>query len=511
MTATTPSTHDKGQDQDRQGASFKSVVLLSIPHIIATLAISTGAGFESFFAFRGLALLFGWNPDHAWMVWPLVELFLLVGALEDTLRQMDGASKRQTRAPRFVSYGALVVTLAANVGYRVLTLILPVADGKLVPGATLDFRWWQVIMIGLFASIIPISQLGALHFLAGRLKRLAEYRARDRDQSADSTQSGRGIGTLLRQAAEARLAAIVTPPTTEPGATIGGPADRRTENADDRAADRRSDGDTDRDGDGSDRRSADRTDRRSERENDRDGDADRRSDRSIDRDAGRGDRRSADRSDRRPPDSNPRSADRRSGSAGGDRSPDRSSDREETSGDQSPQLREQSYREYADAIDAGNGFEPTAGTIAAKIGLSESRARNVRAEWRRRYAAEHLSGDRTPAGSLPPAIARVLDNARVEVPDPASDKPADAANDRPTVTPLPDRTAADAPPDRPQGEPVAGRAETPVAQPTAVETEQVAVDEQPVPFPRPRPRPLQVVPTTSSGDGEDREPAAASA
>ncbi|MCX5070861.1 hypothetical protein OOJ91_33995 [Micromonospora lupini] len=475
MTATTPAT-----PAAPTGASFKAVVWLSIPQILATLAISTGAGFESFFAFRGLAILFGWNPEHAWIVWPLVELFLLVGSLEDALRQMDGATKKQRRIARFVSYGALIVTLGANVGYRVLTLILPVHEGRLVPGETLEFHVWQVVMIGVFASIIPIAQLLSLHFLAGRLKRLAEYRNRSRSAIGSEPEEKRPrLGSLARriveQKLEQKLGAIAEPPASggqpvPPNAPNATPDDDRTDPPSGDSSDRRSDPETDR-GDGP-------TDRRSEPETDRgDSRTDRRTDR---RSGGRTDRRSRWGGDGR-------SA---NGTDGG------SSDRDEASGDRSSQLREKAYREYAAAIDRGNGFEPTAGTIAAKIKLSEPRVRNIRADWRKRYAAEHLSGDRRPIGDLPPAIAKVLDGARVHGEASGQDDPGAVIDDRPDEDGSSDR------------------AESPAVD--AADDAVIDDESEPRSVPAPRP-PLRVVPPAGAGDDDldvalvDREPATATA
>ncbi|WP_328384295.1 hypothetical protein OHQ88_34170 (plasmid) [Micromonospora zamorensis] len=494
MTATTPPT--TATPAAPTGASFKAVVWLSIPQITATLAISTGAGYESFFAFRGLAILFGWNPDHAWIVWPLVELFLLVGALEDTLRQMDGATKKQTRAPRFVSYGALLVTLGANVGYRVLTLILPVHEGRLVPGETLVFHVWQVVMIGIFASIIPIAQLLSLHFLAGRLKRLAEYRNRSRSAiGPEVEETGPRLGSLARrlvaQRLEQRLEAIADRPAS--GDQPAPPSDTKATTGTDR---------TESTGD-------DRTDRRPDENTDRaDTDTDRGSDRDTDRDDSRTDRRSDDRTegrtDRRSHDADRGRTDRRSRSGGGGRSSSDASggsnDRDDRSGDRSSQLREKAYREYATAIDKGNGFEPTAGTIATKIELSEPRARNIRADWRKRYAAEHLSGDRRPIGDLPPAIARVLNDARVDAAASGLGEPVAAAGDRTT------------------GDGSSDQARLPEDPPAATDDDVDAVDEQPAerPIPAPRP-PLRVVPPAGAADDDvdvaldEREPAAVTA
>ncbi|MBM0201774.1 hypothetical protein JNW90_00720 [Micromonospora sp. STR1s_5] len=489
MTATTPPT--TATTAAPTGASFKAVVWLSIPQILATLAISTGAGFESFFAFRGLAILFGWNPGHAWIVWPLVELFLLVGSLEDALRQMDGATKKQRRIARLVSYGALIVTLGANVGYRVLTLILPVHEGRLVPGETLAFHVWQVVMIGVFASIIPIAQLLSLHFLSGRLKRLAEYRSSRSAIGPEAEEKGPRLSSLARRLVAQRLEAIVDRPAS--GDQSAPPRDTETTPGTDRTP---SEGN-------------DRTDRRSEENTDRaDADTDRRSDPETDRDDSRTDRRSDDRTDRRADrrshDADRGRTDRRSRSGGGGRSSSDASggpsDRDDTSGDRSSQLREEAYREYATAIDQGNGFEPTAGTIATKIELSEPRARNIRADWRKRYAAEHLSGDRRPIGTLPPAIAKVLSDARVDSAANADGGPVAAAGDR---------TTGDGPSDR-----------TPLPEdpPVATDADVDAGDEQPAerPIPAPRP-PLRMVPPPDAVDDDldvaldEREPAAASA
>jgi hypothetical protein len=191
--------------------------------ILGAGVISTGAAYESFRAFRGLAIFFGWPESHAWVPMPLVEVFLLIGSAELALRTIEGG---KTWGPRVIAYGALVVTLAVNVLYAVLTLILPMDDaGQLMLGALMQgVRWWQPVAIGAFAAIVPTAQLIALHLLTGRLQRLAAARRNRPAVQLVDDEPVPSISRLLRRAAVQRITAGLAqpeqPPTAAPPAPV---------------------------------------------------------------------------------------------------------------------------------------------------------------------------------------------------------------------------------------------------------------------------------------------------
>lgn len=181
--------------------------VMSIVVLFFALAISIGAAYESFFAFERMAIFFGWPKSHAWIVMPLTEAFLVLGSFELAIRIMEGG---KLMGPRLMAYGALVITLAVNVGYHVLTLLLPVDDlGRLVQGVTVlnQVHWWQPAALAVFAAIVPTAQLLALHVFSGRLRRLAQARRVVRTED-----TGPGVFSLLHRAAVNRIATIVPAP-----------------------------------------------------------------------------------------------------------------------------------------------------------------------------------------------------------------------------------------------------------------------------------------------------------
>jgi hypothetical protein len=181
--------------------------VMSIVVLAFALAISVGAAYESFFAFERLATFFGWPAQHAWIIMPLTEAFLVLGSFELAIRIMEGG---KLWAPRLMAYGALVITLAVNVGYHVLTLLLPIDENdRLVKGVTTlnTVHWWQPAALAVFAAIVPTAQLLALHVFSGRLRRLAEARRVVRTED-----TGPGVFSLLHRAAVNRIATIVPAP-----------------------------------------------------------------------------------------------------------------------------------------------------------------------------------------------------------------------------------------------------------------------------------------------------------
>lgn len=181
--------------------------VMSIVVLGFALAISIGAAYESFFAFERLAIFFGWPSAHAWIVMPLTEAFLVLGSFELAIRTMEGG---KLWGPRSMAYGALIITLAVNVGYHVLTLLLPVDENdRLVQGVTTlnQVHWWQPAALAVFAAIVPTAQILALHVFSGRLRRLAEERRVVRTEDA-----GPGLFSLLHRAAVNRVATIVPAP-----------------------------------------------------------------------------------------------------------------------------------------------------------------------------------------------------------------------------------------------------------------------------------------------------------
>lgn len=198
----------------RTGSSAARTVLV-LAVIVVSLAVSVGAAFESFYVFERTAVFFGWPKTHAWVVMPLTELFLILGSAELALRILEGSTKLW--GPRTMAYTALAVTLTVNVGYRVLTLLMPTdVEGRLVrAGALLHVEWWQPAAIAFFAAIIPTAQLLAVHVLTGRLRRMAENRTtrtvRPDEESAPS------ILRLAHRAVANRVAAHVDAPVRTTG------------------------------------------------------------------------------------------------------------------------------------------------------------------------------------------------------------------------------------------------------------------------------------------------------
>lgn len=173
--------------------------------ILGSVAISAGAAWVSFLAIRDLALYFGWDQHTAWVVMPLIELFLLVGSSEAALRILGGIS--HPIAPYVAAYTALVVTLACNIGDHVLRLY----DEQ--PG----IRTWRLVILGLFAAIVPAAQIGALHFLSGRLRRIAEGRQQRAATMADRVP---GYARQISSALGARLLDAVQTPSVRPGPDV---------------------------------------------------------------------------------------------------------------------------------------------------------------------------------------------------------------------------------------------------------------------------------------------------
>jgi hypothetical protein len=136
---------------------------LTTAMLTLTAAISMGAGWLSLLAVRDLAVQAGWPPDTAWVVQPIVELFLVAGSLEIVCRAWEG--RTDLAYPKALIAAALVVVLAANVTDHVLTdhVLRAAQSGR--PGPML-------VLVGSLAALVPAAQLGSLHLMSGRLDSL---------------------------------------------------------------------------------------------------------------------------------------------------------------------------------------------------------------------------------------------------------------------------------------------------------------------------------------------------
>lgn len=158
-------------DQQRRSPWW---VILVVALIVATLGITAAATLLSFLAFQSLAELVGWDPTTAWLVQPVVELFVLAGAAELAMRTWERRSDRSL--PEVLMYTALVVSIAVNVSSHVL--------------ANVDARalWWHTAVIGVLAAFVPLAQVGGVFLLTDRLRALG-----DRRTVVDA--DGSGVGT----------------------------------------------------------------------------------------------------------------------------------------------------------------------------------------------------------------------------------------------------------------------------------------------------------------------------
>jgi len=137
-------------------------VILVVALIVATLGITAAATLLSFLAFQSLAELVGWDPATAWLVQPVVELFVLAGAAELAMRTWE---RREDRSlPEVLMYAALVVSIAVNVSSHVLANV----DAKAL--------WWHTAVIGVMAAFVPLAQVGGVFLLTDRLRALGDRR-----------------------------------------------------------------------------------------------------------------------------------------------------------------------------------------------------------------------------------------------------------------------------------------------------------------------------------------------
>jgi hypothetical protein len=138
-------------------------VILVVALIVATLGITAAATLLSFLAFRSLAELVGWDPATAWLVQPVVELFVLAGAAELAMRTWERRPDRSL--PEVLIYTALVVSIAVNVSSHVLANVAVRA------------LWWHTAVIGVMAAFVPLAQVGGVFLLTDRLRALGDRRA----------------------------------------------------------------------------------------------------------------------------------------------------------------------------------------------------------------------------------------------------------------------------------------------------------------------------------------------
>jgi DNA-binding transcriptional regulator YiaG len=146
---------------------------LTTAMLTLTAAISVGAGWLSFLAIRDLAVLVGWPADTAWVVQPIVELFLVVGSLEIVCRAWEG--RTDLTYPKALIAAALTVVLLANVSDHVLR-----AAQAGHPRSLLS-------LVGALAALVPAAQLGSLHLISGRLDSLGRTTHHTTDLSAELT------------------------------------------------------------------------------------------------------------------------------------------------------------------------------------------------------------------------------------------------------------------------------------------------------------------------------------
>jgi len=132
---------------------------LTAAMLTLTAAISIGAGWLSFLVIRDLATLVGWPADTAWVVQPIVELFLVVGSLEIVCRAWEG--RTDLTYPKTL-IAALTVVLLANVNDHVLR------------AAQAGHRGSLLLLVGALAALVPAAQLGSLHLMSGRLDSLGQ-------------------------------------------------------------------------------------------------------------------------------------------------------------------------------------------------------------------------------------------------------------------------------------------------------------------------------------------------
>jgi hypothetical protein len=148
--------------------------------VVATLGITAAATLLSFLAFQSLAVLVGWDPATAWLVQPVVELFVLAGAAEMAMRTWE---RREDRAlPEVLMYAALTVSIAINVSSHVLNNYAEHRVG------------WQTAVIGAMAALVPLAQVGGVFLLTDRLRALGDRRTTKGagDGEADEGREGRG-------------------------------------------------------------------------------------------------------------------------------------------------------------------------------------------------------------------------------------------------------------------------------------------------------------------------------
>jgi hypothetical protein len=146
---------------------------LTAAMLTLTATISVGAGWLSFLAIRDLATLVGWPADTAWVVQPIVELFLVVGSLEIVCRAWEG--RTDLTYPKALIAAALTVVLAANVSDHVLRAAQAGHPRSLPP------------LVGALAALVPAAQLGSLHLMSGRIDSLGRATHPTTDLTHDPT------------------------------------------------------------------------------------------------------------------------------------------------------------------------------------------------------------------------------------------------------------------------------------------------------------------------------------
>jgi hypothetical protein len=105
-----------------------------------------------------LATLVGWPADTAWVVQPIIELFLVVGSLELVCRAWEG--RTDLTYPKTLMAAALIFVLAANFSDHVLR------------AAQAGHPRSLQVLVGALAALVPAAQLGSLHLRSGRLDSL---------------------------------------------------------------------------------------------------------------------------------------------------------------------------------------------------------------------------------------------------------------------------------------------------------------------------------------------------
>lgn len=334
---------------EQANRSKSASITLTVMVIIGTLGISGLAGWISFFTLRDLAIILNWPADTAGFLMPIVELFLVVGAAEKALRVRDG--EQHSWGPTFLSWGALVVTLAGNVGDHVLRAVW---HNTVTPGDE-----WKVWVLGVVAAIPPVAQMGTLQLLAGRLLRIARNRAANRVE-----RTGPSLWDLARQRATDALAAKLAPPAPAPGL----PAIERM---------------------------------RLEHERDQLAVDTERAEVAAKRAALAPGERATEPS-----------ASTMASEPTGRREPSRAhrvpKQRPERASEPAGQRADDPYRSYVDLLER-EGREPNGATAAAWAGLGhDASGRRIKRDWRARYAAEVASGQRTAPDNLPTDVLALL-------------------------------------------------------------------------------------------------------